>query len=263
MKKRVRERFADMTRLYHFTSFSSACKIIESRKLKFGKMSRMNDLIESKRMAFDRLVLNDLEENDHNGLFAEKEMHRYQQISFSQDRKYGEDVFMGFDLHTMWGLYANRGRGVCLVFDKDKLTIDGRDYANDVCYDNSIIPADFGFKNRSKSGIKSEIWRRRDEIFFYKRKEWEYEQEYRVIRRAKNESVDEYLDVSEALSFIILCRDDSLGEGESIWSGFNYMEIKSIDKKLPVLSYEYGLDGFMLWRDVPEDPVWTEWGGFW
>lgn len=262
MGKSIRERFVNMKRLYHFTSFSSACKIIKSRKLRFGKMFRMNDLIESNRMVFDRLVLDNPEKDRNNSLFAEKEMHRYQQISFSQDRNYGDAMYFGFDLHPMWGLYANRGCGACLVFDKDKLKLGDRDYAKDIEYEG-IIPADYGFKNRSKDGIKAEVWRRRDEIFFYKRKEWEYEQEYRVIRRAKNEYDDEYLDVSDALSFVILCRDDSLLEGESIWSGFHYMEIKDIDKKLPVLSYEYGLDGFMLWREVPDDPIWEEYGGFW
>lgn len=123
MRKSIRERFADMTRLYHFTDFSSACKIIESKKLRFGKMFKMNDLIESNRIVFERLALLDLEESKNNSLFAEKEMHRYQQISFSQDRKHNDAVFMGFDLHTMWGLYANRGYGVCLVFDKDKLKL--------------------------------------------------------------------------------------------------------------------------------------------
>lgn len=186
MGKSIRDRFTDMTRLYHFTSFKSAYWIIASRKMKFGKMFRMNDLIESNRIVFDRLVAENEEDIKYNGTYAEREMHRYQQISFSQDRKHDDAVFMGFDLHTMWGLYAERGCGVCLVFDKDKLRLGDRDYARNVEYENTI-PADYGFRNKSKAGIKSEIWRRRDEIFFYKRKEWEYEQEYRVIRRARSE----------------------------------------------------------------------------
>ena len=119
-----------------------------------------------------------------------------------------------------------------------------------------------GFMNKSKSGLKAEIWRRKDEIFFCKRKEWEYEQEYRVIRRAKKVWNDNYLDVSEALSFVILCKNDSLWEGESLWYGLQYSELKSIDRRLPILSYEFGIDGYELWRDVPDDPIWTEFGGF-
>lgn len=41
------------------------------------------------------------------------------------------------------------------------------------------------------------------------------------------------------------------------------MDIRSIDSKLPLLSYEYGLDGYMLWSEAPDDPIWTEYDGLW
>lgn len=261
MKKSIRERFAEMTRLYHFTSFESAFKIIENKKLRFGKLSQMNDLVESNKMVFQHVVFGDIEGDENNGQYAEQEMRRYQQISFSQDRMVGDRVFEGFNLHPMWGLYADKGYGACLVFDKNKLKFADRDYAAGVEYWDIVLP-DFGFRNKSKNGLKAEIWRRRDEIFFRKRIEWENEQEFRVIRRAKHENDDEYLNVSDALSFVILCKDDSLFEGEPIWAGFHYEDIKCIDNKLPVLSYEFGIDGFELWRDEPDDPIWTEFGGF-
>ncbi len=261
MGKSIRERFAEMSRLYHFTSFESACKIVESKRLRFGKLSQMNDLVESNKMVFQRVVFGGLEEDNLNGLFAEKEMHKYQQISFAQDRCVDGRIYEGFNLHPMWGLYAEKGEGVCLVFDKKKMKFADGDYARDVEYMDYVLP-DYGFMNRSKSGLKAEIWRRKDEIFFCKRKEWEYEQEYRVIRRAKKEWDDNYLDVSEALSFVILCKSDSLWKGESLWFGLQYSELKSIDRRLPILSYEFGIDGYELWRDVPDDPIWTEFGGF-
>ncbi|UKK56941.1 DUF2971 domain-containing protein [Prevotella communis] len=261
MRKSIRERFAEMTRLYHFTTFESACMIIESKRLRFGKLPRMNDLIESNKIVFQRVIFNSLEDDKDNGLFAEEEMRRYQQISFAQDRSVDDKIYEGFNLHTMWGLYADKGYGACLVFDKNKLKLAEGDYARDVEYMDYVLP-DYAFRNKSKKGLKSEIWRNRDEIFFCKRKEWEYEQEYRVIRRAKHEWDDEYLDVSDALSFVILCRDESLFDGESIWEGSHYMDIKSIDRKLPVLSYEFGFDWYELWRDVPDDPIWTEMSGF-
>lgn len=177
MKKSIRERFAEMTRLYHFTSFESAFKIIENKKLRFGKLSQMNDLVESNKMVFQHVVFGDIEGDENNGQYAEQEMRRYQQISFSQDRMVGDRVFEGFNLHPMWGLYADKGNGVCLVFDKNKLKFADGDYANDVDYWDMVLP-DFGFQNRSRAGLKAEIWRRRDEIFFRKRKEWVYEQEY-------------------------------------------------------------------------------------
>lgn len=262
MARSIRERFAGMTRLYHFTSYDTACKIIESKRLKFGPLSQMNDLVENGKIVFQRTFLGDLQDDRLNGRYAEEEMLRYQQICFSQDRVEGEDVYEGFNLHPMWGLYADKGLGVCLVFDKDKLKLDEGDYARDVKYVDILFPS-YAFKNKSKTGLKSEIWSRREDIFFRKRKEWVYEQEYRIIRRAKSQSDENFLDVSESLSFVILCRDNSVTRDESIWTGMYYEAFRSIDRKLPILSYELGLDGFELWRDVPDDPIWTELGGFW
>lgn len=77
MGKSISERFEEMTKLYHFTSFDAACSIIESRKFRFGKMFKMNDLIESGRIHFRRIFTNDLPDKD---LFAEDEMRRYQVV---------------------------------------------------------------------------------------------------------------------------------------------------------------------------------------
>ena len=261
MSRYIRNRFVEMNRLYHFTSFDSACKIIQTRRLKFGKLSQMNDLIESNKIVFQRVYLDNLDEDKENGLYAEEEMRRYQLISFSQDRTIGDSSYEGFNLHPMWGLYAGKGYGVCLVFDKNKLILDNGDYARDVDYSDDVLP-DYAFRNSSKPGIRREIWRRRDEIYFRKRKEWENEQEYRVIRRAKEERETNYLDVSEALAFVILCKDDSLSDGEPIWWGLQYQELKRLDRKLPKLSYQFGIDGYELWRDVEDYPFWTEFGGF-
>ena len=63
MRKSLRERFADMTRLYHFTNFDAACKIIESRQLRFGKLSQMNDLIENDKIVFQRVIFGNLDED--------------------------------------------------------------------------------------------------------------------------------------------------------------------------------------------------------
>ncbi len=94
MRKSISQRFQEMTKLYHFTSFDAACNIIESRKLRFGKMFKMNDIIESGRIHFGRIFTNDLPDKD---LFEEDEMQRYQQISFIQDRVRDDFEYLGFD----------------------------------------------------------------------------------------------------------------------------------------------------------------------
>ena len=258
MGKSIHRRFEEMTKLCHFTSFKAACSIIESRELRFGKMFKMNDLIESGRIHFGRIFSNNLPDKD---LSAEDEMQRYQQISFIQDRVRDDFEYLGFDLHAMWGLYAERGYGACLVFDRNKLRLEEGDYARDVRYGN-FIPSAYDFRNKSKRGLRSEIWRRKDEIFFGKRKEWEHEQEYRVIRRARNEWDDEYLDVYESLSFVIICKDESVEKGMSNWCGDHYYTLKHLKNKDPILSYEYDLDWYTLYSDKEGDPIWAEQLGY-
>ena len=123
MRKTVGWRFQEMSRLYHFTSFDSACKIIKSGKLRFSKAWRLNDLIESDRVVGERTISERLLVNRPYLLNAEAEMRKYQQISFAQDRECNGMEYLGFDLHSMWGLYADKGYGVCLVLDKDKLKL--------------------------------------------------------------------------------------------------------------------------------------------
>ena len=256
MKKSIRFRFSEISKLYHFTSFESACKIIESGRLRFSKSYRLNDLIESNRVVWERTFRGYIPEEKEYLCYAEEEMRKYQQLSFSQDRVVDGCHYLGFDLHTMWGLYADKGYGVCLVFDKEKLKLGPRDYATDIHYGN-LIPQGIIVHNKSKKGIKSEIWRRREEIFFYKRKEWEYEQEYRVIRRADDEFANEYLDITDSLACAIICKDRYLELLESMFEGEIYRELRSINKKLPVLTYEYGLDGYTLYESFGI-PIWSE-----
>ena len=256
MKKSICSSFFEISKLYHFTSLESARKIIASRKLRFSKSRRLNDLIESNRVVWERTLGGYIPDDKEYLYYAEEEMRRYQQISFSQDRVVGNCCYLGFDLHTMWGLYANRGYGVCLVFDKEKLTLAQDDYAHEVKYVN-LIPQGVQITNKSKNGIKSEIKRRREDIYYYKRKEWEYEQEYRVLRRAKDEMDDEYLDITNALVCVIVCKDYSIDKLESMFDSDIYHELRYLDKKLPVLTYECDLDGYTLYESWGV-PIWSE-----
>ena len=258
MKKSISQRFQEMSKLYHFTNLDAACSIIESRQLRFGKMYKMNDLIESNRIVYGRIFKDELSEAE---LYAEEEMNRYQQVSFTQDQERDGVDYLGFDLHTMWGLYAEKGYGVCLVFDKDRLRLREGDYGGDVKY-GIFIPEDYEFVNKTTAGIRSEIWDRREELFFYKRKEWEYEQEFRIIRRAENENADEYMDVFDALSFVIICKDETVEKGESIWDGITCYILQHLKRGVPVLTYEYDLDWYTLYRDRYGDPIWAEQLGY-
>lgn len=146
---------------------------------------------------------------DVNGFIEQCE--KYVSKLKTQDQERDGVDYLGFDLHTMWGLYAEKGYGVCLVFDKDRLRLREGDYGGDVKY-GSFIPEDYEFVNKTTAGIRSEIWDRREELFFYKRKEWEYEQD--------------------------------------------------LKRGVPVLTYEYDLDWYTLYRDRYGDPIWAEQLGY-
>ena len=46
--------FENTEKLYHFTNFEAACKILSSKTLRLSKMNSMNDVNESFRMIYSR-----------------------------------------------------------------------------------------------------------------------------------------------------------------------------------------------------------------
>lgn len=77
MSNLVGFRFKDMNRLYHFTNFDAAFKIIESGKLRFSKPSNLNDIIESNRVLFQR-IFSEKYIHEHNRLYAENQLRSFQ-----------------------------------------------------------------------------------------------------------------------------------------------------------------------------------------
>ena len=113
----IRNQFNNTEKLYHYTTFENAIKILQSHSMLFGRLKDMNDINELYRpLAFDF-------HPSHFGDFSEEtyikmvqDLYKYQQISLTLDGKRN-----GFDIPAMWGHYANKGKGVCLVFNKNKL----------------------------------------------------------------------------------------------------------------------------------------------
>ena len=116
----IKEQFEQTEKLYHFTSFDTAMKIIESNRLKFGRLNNMNDIHENDKIVFVDAKGQPIDKFPSDVLDAlHDEIYKYRQISLSIDSK--DEKKQGFDLHQMWGLYADKGEGVCLVFDQKEL----------------------------------------------------------------------------------------------------------------------------------------------
>lgn len=117
--------------LYHFTDVEKFVKIIYGKSLKFSKISKTNDTLESKPKIFEwDQNTNDLYEIIKH--FRDINQDYLQLLCFTRDiRKInnvptGKSLYIdysgrGFALPRMWAQYSKNNTGVCLVFDKSEL----------------------------------------------------------------------------------------------------------------------------------------------
>lgn len=161
--------------LYHYTTFESMVKILASEKLLFSDFRRLNDINES----FGPTIIYSGFSDSKVAEF-EKVLNNYKQISFTMD----EGKHKGFNIPAMWGHYAARGNGVCLVLDYSKVKeyIKSTEYlyAKEVEYS---VPNfnDISYYEHYGVSFEDFIIRSKDDLFFHKTKDWEYEHEYRII----------------------------------------------------------------------------------
>ena len=196
--------------LYHFTTFESALKILLSNTLLFGKYRDMNDINESMRILYGGLYnKNKIEELEN----KENEIEKYQQLSFTMDI---DSINKGFELSPMWGHYADKGRGVCLVFDKNiliSLLPQGVQHGK-IEYTNDTS----NFKDLEADNVLKEI-------FFKKFMDWKYENEYRIILTS-NSLQRERLDIKDLLKGII-----------TLFDGDNKEMLKKLNIEIPIFHY--------------------------
>ncbi|MBP3473125.1 MAG: DUF2971 domain-containing protein [Paraprevotella sp.] len=255
-----RKEFESINKLYHYTKFDTAFKILESHSLKLGRLHDMNDIHENDKISYVNSSGIPISSFPSDVLDAiDCEMAKYRQISLTVDDDKQDKL--GFDLHQMWGLYADKGQGVCLVFDKDMLCkqIDDAVLHKTVSYDTSVESLYIANSNDSQS-IQRNIQEQSEKVFFHKRKEWEHEQEYRLIKRCSNLKKEEYLDYSDALKFIIL---NSVIEDVDIVKYKNKVEeLNKHAPKVPILIYGNGLLNYSLCDSNHTETIWTASNGY-
>ncbi len=181
--------------LYHYTSFESAIKIIASKFLLFSDFRKVNDINESCGPNVLYTGFEKYEIEEMNILLDE-----YKQISLSEDKS----IKRGFDIPAMWGHYACRGQDVCLVFDK-KMFLSEIDtsflYTHEITYSDLKDLNEILYSKHLGVSFEEFIKMKKDDIFFQKTKDWEYEQEYRVIAIG-NEITS--INISRSLDSVIL-----------------------------------------------------------
>lgn len=268
----IKEQFEKTEKLYHFTSFETALKIIESNRLRFGRLNNMNDIHENDKIVFVDASGQPISDFPSDTLDAlHDEIYKYRQISLTAEGETGDNL--GFNLHQMWGLYANNGEGVCLVFDKEELE-KGFDIGlvhKRVSYDKSIDSYYISFSNKP-SEVADEIKKHTDGIFFHKRIEWDHEQEYRLLKRCPLATREEYLFLGHALKFVIL--SSKLRNIDEVLYFKKIKEIKErLDKveiarnigktgRIPILIYGNGFFDYALCTEDGEEKLWNSNDGY-
>lgn len=256
----MKEEFINMKKLYHYTKFDTAIKILESHSLRFGRLNDMNDIHENDKLSYVDTTRTPINSFPSDVLDAiDCEMAKYRQISLTaDDDKQGK---LGFDLHQMWGLYSDKGQGVCLVFDKDMLCkqIDDAVLHKIVSYDTAV--ESFYIENSNDSpGIQRNIHEHAEMLFFHKRKEWEHEQEYRFIKRCSSLNKEEYLYYGKALKYIILnsaIEDADVNKFKKMVSDLN-----THARNVPILLYGNGLLDYSLLDINHTEIIWDSSNGY-
>lgn len=184
----------DKEKLYHFTSLDSFIKIWLSQKLLFSERINMNDFAE----ANDMVTGNDyLKMKIYLYCITE-----YKQISLSRQYCKNEDEI--FKSSLMWGYYANKCTGVCIELDKEKLLTnnyegikyDSVEYLPNIPYNTKDVDKeDIANIDDARKILDKDL----HNTYFVKSKQWEFENEFRIISRTRSS-----LDISDCILKIYL-----------------------------------------------------------
>ena len=252
-----KKEFESVEKLYHYTNMESAKAILNNKTLLSNQLKNMNDINELYRPKFYDIGINlddSIEEE------VRKEIGKYQQISLTHD-----GCRMGFDIPAMWGHYADKGNGVCIILDKMKLleTIskDKRIVANaPIKYSSpsKFSPAVF-LKTDVCGVIKSFSNSQLKEFFLHKTNDWSYEQEYRILLKTDTDERQK-LDISNSLLGIIMHNSKSAKDkGAPLKDSEEFIELKEYINEDKILAYASFLDERNLTkaRQLLSESIWS------
>lgn len=209
--------------LFHYTNFEAALKIIATCSLKFGDFEDMNDIAEANREVFGMV--------DDDVIY--RVLSEYHSISLTLDNSSRR----GFSIDPLWGHYAQKGNGACLVFDKNALC---RSLTTQFGENAIIAPVKYQSDytgtvftdGKSVEEVRKYIANYIDDIFFTKSTDWEYEHEVRILVNGNKKN--EYFNFGEeSLLAVILCLPKVWDYKESP----EFKVLKEILQNKPILRY--------------------------
>jgi hypothetical protein len=216
--------------VFHYTKCEIALEhIFQSGEIRFGGLGKANDPYESEIWNFEPGYF-EFEDNE----WCEKQIeaqsrtiwqriHKRTKFFCTTQFEYKTKLKIdnshcnrGYTVYPLWTHYADMHKGVCLVFNKNKLheiiiskasSMNLAHYYGEVKY----TPPDFIttkcpsiHKNDGiENSILKDIERRHDNILFAKHSTWESENEYRFVVIC-NDDEDFKVDISNAITGVVL-----------------------------------------------------------
>lgn len=184
-------------RLYHYTSFDSFVKIWLSKSLRFSPVSSVNDIQEK---VIEASISNPEQLKLAKSFIAIRKS--FKQVSFTMDY---DSYLKGCMSPMMWGLYADKTKGVCIELDYNIMPFPHNCLKGIVKY-KTILKKYQGISPdvKTESDLNSFIIKHQKELFFTKSKCWAGENEYRVLSKE-----DDYLNIENAISTVYIATDNS------------------------------------------------------
>lgn len=194
MKPINADMFNRTDKLYHYTSLSALERILKSGKLLFGSLPRMNDITEAVKEIY---IQHDDENTDWDIIGqVEEELKHIGLISMTQD-----GTFAGYAINSMWGHYAERGEGCCIIFNKDAIINESKKLGfkfGEIVYDGAIPQIIVDNKPDGIGILESKF----EENFLHKSQDWEHEQEFRIVNFNSDNCI-EGLHISDAIIAVV------------------------------------------------------------
>lgn len=218
--------------LYHYTKVSTAIDgVLKNRVLKIGRLINTNDPKETKNWEFNLGTNENRSLSSYNMKELSKELStelkaKTKVICFSKDTDpltgdHLKDIYnRGFCKPRMWAQYADNHKGVCLIFEKDKLDKLIHETFGSSC---AILKGDVAYINRGviprfdegdyvinidyfeQRGLKEYAKAHRDQfykrLFFEKMIDWKDEAEFRWVLFSDTDE-DLLLDFKDSLKGI-------------------------------------------------------------
>ncbi len=203
-----------MELISHYTSAKTAINcILPKESLKFNELKNTNDPWEYKKNLYVQLSENMLDVRDRFRMMDEitTYIENIKSISFTKD--FPKEKERCFCNQLMWSHYGDNHKGVCLIFDRDKLVKLIKKTKNGVCLSqpNQItysLPKEKDYPINTNKNIQEFVIENSDDLIFTKNKAWNYEKEFRLVFLPNK---DKFINrsfsiknISDALAAIIL-----------------------------------------------------------